>query len=408
MATAAVEDKNGVAVFAAAMKMLPEDVAAAKYKADAAGVYISLPWHNEAPDKIELYPAVDGVIKNGSKLQYKLAGSQLQIIAERGNAGLADVWPLVLRIDGKAYSSSAAHDAALFFNPNAGSETSLFMALLFAWLGGIILNAMPCVFPILSLKALSLARSSGKSDSHAFSDAIAYTAGVVLSFAVMAAILIALKTAGNSVGWGFQMQSPLFVAVMAILLFLIGLSLSGVFHLPSFFAGGALQSEHKILTSFATGAMATAVATPCTAPFMAGAIGFAITQEPFAAIMIFVFLGLGLATPYALIVTVPWLRNRLPKSGRWLETFKQFLAFPMYASSAWLVWVLSQQIGSDGLAAVMAAIILSALLVWAWPLVAGCKFISRFILRAGLLALIALALYMQPADTGAPRRHSRG
>ena len=239
-------------------------------------------------------------------------------------------------------------------------------ALALALLGGLILNLMPCVFPVLSIKALSLVKISEKHPELARKLGLSYTAGVVLCFLAIAASLIALKIGGAGLGWGFQLQNPVVVGLLAYLLFAIGLNLSGFFEI-----GGSLGSWGNKLTqgeglpaSFFTGVLATLVATPCTAPFMAAAIGYALVQPPVIALSIFAALGFGLALPYLLLSFIPKLRAFLPKPGAWMEIFRQFLAFPMFASAAWLVWVLAQQAGHMGLLGVLLGMIAIAFALW--------------------------------------------
>lgn len=390
-ASAPVADDDGAKIFAAANAMVPEEITGASFNLSGDKLAVSVPWHDG--DAVEFYPETDNVIINGGKVESNISGGNLHITMPTVKDAKADSLVGVIKSGKKSYRIIAAKDAALAAGkPSANADGSIALAILFAWLGGIILNAMPCVFPILSLKAISITKSSGKSGSHALGDVTAYTGGVVSSFAVLALLLIALKSAGSSVGWGFQMQAPVFVAAMSVVMFLIGLSLSGVFHLPSVFGNLLSSGSHKILSSFVTGALATAVATPCTAPFMAGAIGFALTQPPLAALAIFIALGVGLATPYALIVLIPAVRNNLPKPGKWMEIFKQLMAFPMYASSAWLAWVLSQQSGSSGLAALLTAIVVAAVLAWSWELVTSWNIFWRYLLRLILAAFVVMAV----------------
>ncbi|MBM3618503.1 MAG: hypothetical protein FJX23_08175, partial [Alphaproteobacteria bacterium] len=207
----------------------------------------------------------------------------------------------------------------------------LLLTLFFALLGGFILNAMPCVFPVLSLKALGLSRKSSKERRHIRAHGFAYTLGVVGSFAIVGLVLIALKLSGSAVGWGYQMQNPYFVAFLTYLLFLIGLNLSGYFDIRfSMNVSTRTDGEDTLKGSFATGALVTLVATPCSAPFMATALGAALSQPPAVGMAIFVVMGFGLALPYLLLTTVPNALKWMPKPGLWMERFKQFLAFPMY------------------------------------------------------------------------------
>lgn len=242
----------------------------------------------------------------------------------------------------------------------------LLWPVLFAFAGGVLLNLMPCVFPVLAIKALSFARAGGSERATVRKESLAYCAGVVLSFVALAALLLAVRAAGHQAGWGFQFQSPAFVAAMAVLLFAIGLNLSGVFDVGSrlMSAGDGLAARGGLGGSFFTGVLAVVVATPCTAPFMGGAVAAALTAQPPVTLAIFTALGVGMALPYLLLAFVPGLAQRMPRPGAWMERLKQALAFPMYGAAAWLVWVLSQQSGADGVLHVLAAVLLVALAAW--------------------------------------------
>jgi len=238
-------------------------------------------------------------------------------------------------------------------------------ALLLALLGGLVLNLMPCVLPILSLKVLGLAQS-GESRARARSHALWYTAGVLAAFAAIGALVLALRAGGQALGWGFQLQQPWFVAALVYLMFAVGLSLSGVYTL-----GGGLGNVGQRLASktgpagdFFTGVLACVVASPCIAPFMGGALAFAFTASPWLALPVFLMLGLGLALPFLLVGFVPALADRLPRPGAWMETLKQVLAFPMYLTAIWLLWVLGKQRGVDAMALVAAGLALFALALW--------------------------------------------
>ncbi|MCM2343179.1 MAG: thioredoxin family protein [Alphaproteobacteria bacterium] len=269
---------------------------------------------------------------------------------------------------GTAAPSFASDNSPLTAAPGPSQPLSLLTALLFAVLGGLILNLMPCVFPVLSLKAISLSKMSDKEQTYAAVSGLAYTAGIILSFSLIAAILMALKAGGAQIGWGFQLQNPMVVYALALLLFVIGLNLSGVFLLQGSFtnAGQKLAQQNGWRGAFFTGVLATLVATPCTAPFMGVAMGFALTQPAVQGMTIFLALGLGLALPYLLLTLIPPLRKLLPRPGAWMETFKQFLAFPMYASAAWLVWVFAQQAGGMSILAALTGMIAVAFTLWAW------------------------------------------
>jgi thiol:disulfide interchange protein DsbD len=272
---------------------------------------------------------------------------------------------LVLRGEGgteRAFEVSANPVPAM----PADSTIVWWQALLLAFLGGVILNAMPCVFPILSLKLLSVALQVHDDRSERISHGLAYTAGVLVSFAALGVALLALRAGGQAFGWGFQLQSPVFVAVLAYLLFAMGLSLSGVAGFGGALAGvgGRLAAGSGLANTFFTGVLATVVATPCTAPFMGTALGFALIAPAALALGIFLALGLGFAAPYLLASLTRRWRRPLPKPGPWMDFVKQLLAFPLYATVAWLLWVLVQEVGPDNLLGALLGLVLIAFAVW--------------------------------------------
>jgi thiol:disulfide interchange protein DsbD len=250
----------------------------------------------------------------------------------------------------------------------AGAAPAVPVLVLLAILGGLILNLMPCVFPVLSIKAIGLVEQAKKHPAAVRTKGLVFAAGVISSMLCLAAALLALRAGGEQIGWGFQLQSPLFVTLMIYLLLAVGLNLSGVFEVGGGLAGvgDGLTQGDSYRSAFFTGVLTTLVATPCTAPFMAAAVGAALTQSPVIALGIFAALGAGLALPYLLLSFAPWMRRALPKPGAWMDTLKQIFAFPMYASAAWLLWVLAQQTSSIGLGAALAGAILVALAAWAY------------------------------------------
>ena len=280
----------------------------------------------------------------------------------------------VLVVSGKGYELSAKAGilplAARGLGPppvetvNAAG-LGLIGAVAFAFLGGLILNLMPCVFPVLALKAASLA-SHAHERRKAQAQGLAFLAGVLATFLALAGTLIAVRAGGSAVGWGFQLQSPPVVACLALLMLAVALNLSGLFEI-----GGSLQglgsqaaSRGGLVGAFFTGALAVVVAAPCTAPFMAPALGWALTQSTPAALAVFLGLGLGFAAPFTLAAFVPALLSKLPRPGPWMEGFRKLLAFPMYGAAAWLAWVLVIGSGSDALARLFAAAIVLALAAW--------------------------------------------
>jgi len=294
--------------------------------------------------------------------------------------------------------------------PLAARGLPLWQAALFAALGGLILNLMPCVFPILAMKAVAIARLSGAAQGAVRAHAASYTAGVVLSFLALGALLVALRAAGGVAGWGFQFTAPAFVAGMAWLMLAVGLNLSGVFAIGGpISAGGSLAAKGGHAGSFFTGALAVLVATPCTAPFMAAAIGAALAMGTAEALTVFAALGLGMALPYALLGVAPGLARLLPRPGPWMERLKQGLAFPMYGAAAWLVWVLAEQAGPSAVLMVLAGGVLIAFGAWAWGIAQGSGGrIGRVAGAAALVGALALLPLVQGATPAAARAADAG
>ncbi|TPG44982.1 protein-disulfide reductase [Rhodanobacter glycinis] len=244
-------------------------------------------------------------------------------------------------------------------------QISLIAALLLALGGGLILNLMPCVLPVLSIKAVSVLES-GESRTTARHHALFYTAGVLCSFAALGLGILALRTAGHALGWGSQLQQPLLVGALACVMLAVGLSMSGVVQFGASLGntGAGLAARSGPAGDFFTGVLAVVVASPCTAPFMGSALAYAFAAPILAALLVFLALGIGLALPFLLIGFVPALARLLPRPGRWMETLKQVLAFPMYLTTAWLVWVLANQRGADAVGLVLVAMVLLAMTLW--------------------------------------------
>ena len=247
-----------------------------------------------------------------------------------------------------------------------GAAITFALALLFALIGGLILNVMPCVLPVLAMKALALAGHAGADRRRARLESFAYCAGAVASFIAFGLLLVVLRAGGAAIGWGFQLQEPIVVAALALLMFAVGLNLSGVFELGAVSAGEGLARKGGLVGAFFTGVLAVAIAAPCTAPFMATAIGYGLTQSTLIVLAVFAALGLGFALPFLLLGLWPAMHRILPKPGAWMLRLKQILALPMYGAAAWLVWVLSQQVGRAGLVAALAAIAAFGVSLWLW------------------------------------------
>jgi len=241
----------------------------------------------------------------------------------------------------------------------------ILLMLMFAFLGGLALNLMPCVFPILSLKILNLA-SINSSSNNKYLHGLAYTAGILLCFCTIGSLLMILRSSGEALGWGFQLQSPVFIGALIYLFVVMGLSFSGWLQIGNSLMNWGQNSTdgNNLSSSFMTGLLATIVASPCTAPFMGTALGLALTQPTIVALSTFVFLGLGMAFPILLITCLPSLSKWIPKPGAWMENFKQFLAFPLYLTAVWLLWVLGRQTNSDVVSATLCGIVFILFTVW--------------------------------------------
>ncbi len=338
------------------------------------------------------FPAAQGLLESAAPQPMTLRDGSLTLALSRAEGEVPALVAGVVTLVDAAGVRAAWQVAATPGAMPATDGLPLWQALAFALLGGLILNAMPCVFPVLAMKAMALARLSGAARAEVRAHAASYTAGVVLSFLAMAGLLLALRAAGSVAGWGFQFTAPAFVAALAWLMLLVGLNLSGLFAMggPAGLGQG-MASRGGHAGSFFTGALAVLVATPCTAPFMAAAVGAALGMPAAATLLVFAGLGLGMAAPYAVLGLAPGLVGLLPRPGAWMERLKQALAFPMYGAASWLVWVLAQQAGADGVLLVLAGAVLLALAGWALGL--WQREGRRWgLMLAGAAALAALAL----------------
>lgn len=256
--------------------------------------------------------------------------------------------------------------AAMPASVEGGASMTVLTALIGAFLGGLVLNLMPCVFPVISMKALSFARHAHDERSAIRAQGWLYTAGVIATFMLLTIVLLALKAGGTQIGWGFQLQEPWLVGLLALLVFAIGLNLIGAFEFGTGLqnVGGGLAAKEGAMGAFFTGALAVVVATPCTAPFMAGAVGFALAQPAIVTIIVFLALAIGFAAPFLLLSYSPALLAKLPKPGAWMERLKEILAFPMFGAAIWLIWVLSLQGGQSGLLKILMAMLLLGFAIW--------------------------------------------
>ncbi len=325
-------------------------------------------------DSVNLFPEEWGLILYPETTRATREGNVLTLRHKRGERALADipVSKVVITYEDATGNKKGFRVSTLTESAGAGGEeetamdVGIFKAMILALLGGIILNLMPCVFPVLSMKALSLAQLKDRETSIARKHGIAYTLGILACFGLIASVLIVLKAGGMQVGWGFQLQHPVIILFLAYLFFLLGLNLAGFYEINFGLSnvGHKLTAKEGLSGSFFTGALATLVATPCTAPFMGVAMGYALTQPAYISLIVFMALGLGLALPYLAMTFIPAVRHILPRPGLWMEKLRQFLAFPMFASACWLLWVLSQQISHMGQFAALLGMLALAFGIW--------------------------------------------
>jgi thiol:disulfide interchange protein DsbD len=352
---------------------------------------------------LDFFPETPEVIETAAKWTQAWNGSvwiaQVPLSPQRGNS--PSIMPVVLAADGQGYraelkvlgswptvlaSELAVPGFALPAAP-AAPPITLFAALLGALLGGMILNLMPCVFPVLAIKVMSFTRHANDRRGHRVSG-LAYSAGVVVSFLALGALMLGLRSAGEQLGWGFQLQSPAMVATLAVLFTVMGLNLAGLFEFGQFLPSRVLLLEAKnpAINAFLSGVLAVAIASPCTAPFMGASLGLALGLPALQALLIFTTIGIGMALPYLVASLIPAVAKLLPRPGAWMDTFRRAMAFPMFATVVWLVWVLGQQSGIDGAGALLALLVAFSALLWSLTL----KGRSRIVLATVSVASCAL------------------
>jgi thiol:disulfide interchange protein DsbD len=395
-----------------AQAMLPVAAPGWKFASGTAGktllLRITAPDGAALPEKVAFFPEREQLIEPAAPQRISREGATLVIemkMAEPPSlpvAGVAGVlvsdrgWPGIAK---KAIAVDAAYfgavapavaQAASSAAPNDGGiGGSTLAALAFALMGGILLNLMPCVFPVLGIKVMGFVQ-------HAHGDAramrlqgVIFAAGVVLSFLALAGVMLALRAGGSQLGWGFQLQSPAVVTLLAVLFFVLALNLSGVFEWGAFAQSltSNLSARGRYADAFLAGVLAAVVATPCTAPFMGAAVGFTLTQTTGLALAVFGMLGVGMALPVLLLALFPALLRRMPRPGPWMEVFKQVLAFPLYATVAWLAWIVGAQAGNDAVFALLAGLVLVAMGAWMY----GRAEHAPGIWRAAVAAILAIA-----------------
>ncbi len=358
-------------------------------------------WFKGTLKTLYFYPYETDVVKYEKQQALKKEGNSYLLTVLKANAGQEAVDSLkgVLVAEpgwrGAGSEKSAEIKVAVRKNllaaPKQSQISSIWLAILFSFLGGMILNLMPCVLPVLSIKIMRFVKQAQDEHAKPWKHGLLFTAGVLLAFWVLAIALLVLKAGGEQLGWGFQLQSPTFLIILSVFMFLLGLSMFGVFEIGTSLTtvGGAVKNEGW-LGSLMDGVVATIVATPCTAPFMGGALGFALTQPAWVSMVVFTFLGLGMAFPFALITSIPALLKYVPKPGRWMESLKQFMGFLLVATVIWLLWVLGQQTGPVVLILVLLDLLLTSIAAWIYGRWGNLAMDQKTRVIAWILALLIL------------------
>ncbi len=409
----AAPDPANAADFAAAQAQIPSDnpfTATATYDKDRIRIHIATGDAGKLTD-VAFFPLDENIVSNDAEPEIAAGKDGVTVTLKRAddkNKPLTTLAGILAFHDSSTGEDTAGHAIKIAAPATAGPVAAggattapvgivaFLEAVLLAIGGGIILNLMPCVLPVLSIKALSLVRHAQSHPREVRLQGLAYAAGVLVSFGIVAGALIVLRAAGAEIGWGFQLQSPVFLTIMIYVLFAVGLSLSGVFTVGDSVAGlgSDLANREGYSGSFFTGALATLVATPCTAPFMAAAIGFAITQPWYVSFAVFEAIGVGLALPYVALAFSPGARRFLPKPGAWMNSFKQVLAFPVYGTAVWLAFVLSSETGSIGITAALAGLVLIGFAAWLYEAVRNSIGGRRLAGLAGVAIAVIAALVL--------------
>lgn len=340
-------------------------------------------------DQVYFYSDVENVVEHSAVQKLKEEEHNYSLkIQLFDNSKLSEISGIIV-IDGKPFEVKStvvnAPEIELF------DELTLLQAVIFAFIGGLILNLMPCVFPVISLKVLSFVSMGGESLSRIRLHSLSFAVGVVVTFLTIALAIILLKQSGSILGWGFQLQSPVMVSILALIMFIIGLVLLMDINIGASLTrlGSKADMNPNYMNSFSTGVLAVIVASPCTAPFMGAAIGYAILQPAIITLPVFLSLALGFAFPYLLLTAKPGLISSIPKPGKWMETLKEFFAFPMFATSLWLLWVFSIQVDSDQLISLLICYFAVSIFMWIYK-----SFTNQFIFFGSFLLTI-LFLFTQ-------------
>lgn len=413
IAAASTVDEAAAARIDAAIAALPKAAAfRGKLRDDAGKLALDLPGLPSGATDLRFFPLSDTLIEHAAdqpfaagdkpaltltrSSAFKLAKPEISGVltfteegAPRAITLLADADPALMTAGGTA-APEARPAVVRIPMPAEGADLTLWAALAFAFAGGLILNLMPCVLPVLFIKAIGFAQVAHRSRSEVREQGMLFLAGVLLTFLVLAGAVVALGSLGSSVGWGFQLQSPPLVIALAVVMVLIGLNLLGAFEIGTSVTGlgDGLASRGGRLGAFMTGVLAVVVATPCTAPFMGAAMGYAVTQPPAVALSVFVALALGFALPVVALSVAPGLLRLLPRPGRWMLVLKQAFAFPMFATAIWLIWVASVQSGPQGVLAALVAVLAAGFAVWLVGVTRGS--FGRRLFGSVLAALVVL------------------
>ena len=371
-----------------ARNQLPVEVAGWKYESAVRGktlvVRMTAPGGAALPAKVAFFPERESLIEPAAPQKVTRDARALTIemkLAEPLVTGLTTVkgvavsdsgWPgsngrKAINVTAPVGASLTAAAGSTQGAPEGGGVGgSVLAALAFAFLGGILLNLMPCVFPVLGIKVMGFVEHAHGDTRAMRTQGVIFALGVLASFVALAGIMLVLRAGGTQLGWGFQLQSPVVVSMLAALFFVLALNLSGVFEWGAFAQSltSNVSARGRYADAFLSGVLATVVATPCTAPFLGAAVGFTLTQDAALSLAVFATLGMGMALPVLLLAPFPRLLQHLPKPGAWMETFKQVLAFPLYATVAWLAWVLGAQAGNDAVFALLAGLVLIAMAAW--------------------------------------------
>ena len=358
-------------------------------------------WFKDEIKSMYFFPYQDGIIQYQAKQTVKQKGNSYLIELPRSQQteSLVDTLAGVITAE-PGWRGEKSEKAAEIIVPvseklapvASSGVKNIWLALLFAFIGGMILNLMPCVLPVLSIKIMRFIKQAQEAHTKPWQHGLVFTGGVLAAFWVLAIALLILKAGGEQLGWGFQLQSPTFLIILTAFMFLLGLSMFGVFEIGTSLTtvGGQAPEKSGFLGSFMDGIIATVVATPCTAPFMGGALGFALTQPAYVSLLIFTFLGLGMAFPFALVTSIPALLKYVPKPGRWMESLKQFMGFLLVATVIWLLWVLSQQTGSLVVILVLLNLMFTSMAAWVYGRWGNLAMKERTRYTAWAIALIIL------------------